>query len=52
MITALREVILAKNLMRELNVMFPINLIKPEFCVVHKENQAFIAMTDSNKMTP
>ena len=50
--TALREVIPAMNLMRELNVIFPVNLVKPGFCLVHEDNQSCIAMANSKKMTP
>ena len=50
--TALREVIPAMNLMRDLNVIFPVNLVKPGFCLVHEDNQTCIAMVNSKKITP
>ena len=49
---ALREVIPAMNLMVELNVIFPMKMSKPGFCLVHEDNQSCIAMANSKKMTP
>ena len=40
------------NLMKELNVIFPMNLIEPGFCLVHEDNQPCIAMASSKKTTP
>ena len=40
------------NLMVELNVVFPMQLSKPGFCLVHEDNQSCIAMANSKKMTP
>ena len=37
---SLREVIPAMHLMKELNAVFPVNLIKPGFCLVHEDNQS------------
>ena len=34
---SLREVIPAMHLMKELNDVFPVNLIKPGFCLVHED---------------
>ena len=48
----LREVIPAMNLMMELTVVFPMQLSKPGFCLVHKDNQSCITMANSRKMTP
>ena len=50
--TALREVIPAMNLMRDLNVIFPVNLVKPGFCLIHEDNQSCIATENLKKMTP
>ena len=49
---SLREVIPAMHLMKEFNDMFPVNLIKPGFCLVHEDNQSCIAMANLKKMTP
>jgi hypothetical protein len=48
---ALQELIPAMNLMVELNVVFPMQLSKPGFCLVHEDNQSCIAMANSKKMT-
>ena len=48
----LREVIPAMNLMVELNVVFPMQLSKPGFCLVHEDNPLCIAMANSKKMKP
>ena len=52
LITFLQEVIPAMNLMRDLNVIFPVNLVKPGFCLIHEDNQSCIATENLKKMTP
>ncbi len=50
---ALRETIPMTNLMRELNVIFPLYLPKPKFVLkVREDNQSCIAMTSNPKFTP
>ena len=49
---ALREVIPAMNLMEGLNDVFPMQLSKPGFCLVHEDNQSCIAMANSKKINP
>ena len=50
---ALRETLPMSNLIREMNVIFPLYLPKPKFVLkVRKDNQSFIAMTNNPKFTP
>ena len=50
---ALRETIPMTNLMREMNVIFPLFLPKPKFVLkVREDNQSCIAMTNNPKFTP
>ena len=50
---ALREALPMSNLMREMNVIFPLYLPKPKFVLkVCKDNQSCIAMTNNPKFTP
>jgi hypothetical protein len=50
---ALRETIPMTNLMREMNVIFPLYLPQPKFVLkVREDNQSCIAMTNNPKFTP
>ncbi len=50
---ALRETISMTNLMREMNIIFPLYLPQPKFVLkVRKDNQSCIAMTNNPKLTP
>ncbi len=50
---ALRETIPVTNLMREMNVIFPLYLPQPKFVLkVKEDNQSCIAMTNNPKFTP
>ncbi len=50
---ALRETIPMTNLMREMNVIFPLHFPKPKFVLnVREDNQSCIAMTNNPKFTP
>ena len=50
---ALRETIPMTNLMREMNVIFPLYLPRPKFVLkVREDNQSCIAMTNNPKFTP
>jgi hypothetical protein len=53
LLQALREILSMTNLMREMNVIFPMYLPKPKFVLkVCKDNQSCIAMTNNPKFTP
>jgi len=50
---SLREVIPLMTLMKELHGVFPIHINKPNFiCKVHEDNQSYIKMAHSDKITP
>ncbi len=50
---ALRKTLPMTNLMREMNVIFPLYLPKPKFALkVWEDNQSCIAMTNNTKCTP
>ncbi len=50
---ALRETISKTNLMREMNIIFPLHLPQPNFILkVQEDNQSCIAMTNNPKFTP
>jgi hypothetical protein len=53
LLQALRETLPMTNLMREMNVIFPLYLPKPKFVLkVQEDNQSCIAMTNNPKFTP
>ncbi len=50
---ALRETIPVMNLMKEINVIFPLYLPQPKFVIkVHEDNQSCIAMATNPKFSP
>jgi hypothetical protein len=53
LLQALRETIPMTNLMREMNVIFPLYLPQPKFILkVREDNQSCIAMSPNAKFTP
>jgi hypothetical protein len=53
LLQALRETLPMTNLMREMNLIFPLYLPKPKFVLkVWEDNQSCIAMTNNPKFTP
>ena len=50
---ALREVIPLMTLLEELNKIFPLHIVTPNFvCKVHEDNQSCIVMATTQKFTP